>query len=117
MSELDDLSKKIAAAKKIRHMSPENMNSADPISEQEMNSAMRVGIELFAGVLVGLVIGFFLDKVFHTLPLFLIIFIMIGAAAGLWNTYKNYTDFTNNVCFILFALYRRSWLSLLRIVT
>ncbi len=44
--------------------------------------AMRMGSEMVAGVLVGAGFGYFVDKFLGTLPIFLMIFLFIGAAAG-----------------------------------
>lgn len=50
---------------------------------------MRMGIDLLAGVGVGCFIGYQIDKAVHTLPLFLIVFIIIGFAAGMRNILRN----------------------------
>ncbi len=50
--------------------------------------AMRASSELAAGVIVGGGLGYLLDKQFGTLPIFLIIFLMVGMAAGFLNLYK-----------------------------
>lgn len=42
----------------------------------------RMVIELVTGMLLGLSIGYGLDWVFGTLPIFLVIFAMLGFAAG-----------------------------------
>jgi len=47
------------------------------------HQAFRMGTDLVAGVLVGSGFGYFVDQFFGTLPLFLIIFVFIGAAAGI----------------------------------
>jgi ATP synthase protein I len=49
---------------------------------------MRAGSELMAGVLVGCGVGYVLDRQFEVSPLFLIIFMMVGTAAGFWNIYR-----------------------------
>ena len=49
-------------------------------SQGEM--AWRMVIELVTGMLLGLSIGFGLDFVFNTRPLFLVIFALLGFAAG-----------------------------------
>lgn len=90
MSELDELSKKIAAAKQSRKVSPENMDSGDAETKKEMSFGMRVGVELFAGILVGSGLGYAIDYFANTLPLFLIIFMIVGAFAGFWNIYKSF---------------------------
>ena len=88
--ELENLGQRIARAKKTRRASPENLQAQaeDEESNREMSFGMRVAVELIAGLIVGVLIGFFLDRWFHTMPLFLIIFTFIGAAAGFWNIYK-----------------------------
>ncbi len=44
--------------------------------------AWRMVIELVAGIVIGFGIGFGLDWLFGTMPLFLVVFILIGFAAG-----------------------------------
>ena len=45
--------------------------------------AWRMVIELVTGMLLGLAIGYGLDVVFHTMPIFLVIFALFGFAAGI----------------------------------
>jgi F0F1-type ATP synthase assembly protein I len=47
-----------------------------------------IGINLFTHVLVGIFMGYGLDKFFETSPLFILIFIFLGFAAGMWQVYK-----------------------------
>jgi ATP synthase protein I len=49
---------------------------------------LTVGIELFAGVLGGLLLGYGLDSWLGTRPLFLIAFFLLGAVAGMLNAYR-----------------------------
>ncbi|MGL5445700.1 MAG: AtpZ/AtpI family protein [Rhabdaerophilum sp.] len=51
-------------------------------------AGMRAASELVAGVLVGGGIGFVLDRTLGTKPWLLIIFLMLGMAAGLRNMYR-----------------------------
>ena len=44
--------------------------------------AWRMVIELVTGIGVGLGIGYGLDVVFGTMPLFLVLFVLLGFAAG-----------------------------------
>ena len=48
----------------------------------------RVGIELLAALVVGLAIGWGLDRWLHTLPLFLVIFVLLGGVAGIFNVWR-----------------------------
>jgi len=47
-----------------------------------------IGMMFPASIAVGLFIGYFLDKRLHTSPYLLIVFTLIGVAAGFWNLVK-----------------------------
>jgi F0F1-type ATP synthase assembly protein I len=47
--------------------------------------AINCGLEFTSCVVVGVFIGVFLDKKFQCLPLFLIIFLILGCVAGYLN--------------------------------
>ena len=53
-----------------------------------MSLAMRATSEIVAGVAVGAVIGFGLDWLFRTRAVFLILFALLGVAAGIWNVIR-----------------------------
>ena len=42
----------------------------------------RMVIELVAGILIGFAVGYGLDSLFGTLPIFLVVFILLGFAGG-----------------------------------
>lgn len=46
-------------------------------------AAWRMVIELVTGMVIGLGLGYGLDKVFGTAPIFLIVFVLFGFAAGI----------------------------------
>lgn len=48
---------------------------------------LRVGTEIVASTMIGLGIGFFIDRWLDTRPLFLIIFAVFGMTAGFINLY------------------------------
>ncbi len=50
--------------------------------------AMRVMAEFVAGVIVGALLGWQLDKWLNTSPWLLIIFLLLGTVAGFWNVYR-----------------------------
>ncbi|MBW8618449.1 MAG: AtpZ/AtpI family protein [Hyphomicrobiales bacterium] len=58
----------------------------------ETGKAMALGFrmlaELIAGVAVGAIIGWQIDRWSGLSPIFLIIFMMLGVAAGFWNMVK-----------------------------
>ena len=49
---------------------------------------MRVGVELVSAVIVGLAIGWGLDAWLKTRPLFMILFVFLGGAAGIANVWR-----------------------------
>ena len=53
-----------------------------------MGTAFRISSELVVGLLVGGAIGWQLDKWFESSPVFLLIFFILGAAAGIWNVIR-----------------------------
>ena len=53
-----------------------------------MGLAVRVLSEFVAAVIVGAVIGWGIDHAAGTTPAFLVIFLLMGAAAGFWNVYR-----------------------------
>lgn len=58
-------------------------------------SAFSISIEIVAGVIVGLITGILLDKLFATGPLFLIICLILGMIASakvIWQKVKNSKD-------------------------
>jgi ATP synthase protein I len=56
------------------------INTVKGFSQGEV--AWRMVIELCTGMILGLAIGYGLDVLFGTLPIFLIIFSLVGFAAG-----------------------------------
>ncbi len=52
------------------------------------NDAYRLGMEFTSGVLVGVFIGYFVDRWLQTSPWGMVVFILLGAAAGFLNIYR-----------------------------
>jgi ATP synthase protein I len=72
--------------------SRQGLDPADQPAASAANSAWgvgaRVGVELVAALAVGVAIGWGLDRWLHTLPLFLVIFVLLGGAAGIANVWR-----------------------------
>lgn len=87
---LEKLGAELDAAKARAGMDTdgESRESSAPPA-QDMGKAMRMGIELVAGVAVGAVAGFFLDRWLGTMPLFFILLFFLGAAAGFRNMLRD----------------------------
>ena len=63
-----------------------DVGTAKPHTEEhysQANLAWRMVIELVAGLMIGFGIGYGIDWIFGTLPIFLVIFIFLGFAAGI----------------------------------
>ncbi|MDE2385752.1 MAG: AtpZ/AtpI family protein [Alphaproteobacteria bacterium] len=80
---LHDLDSRLAAERKQTAKAEK-----PPVQYQgatDYSKGYRLVSEFVAGVLVGALVGYGLDYVFHTLPLFLIIFLLAGFGAGILN--------------------------------
>ncbi len=53
-----------------------------------MGLGLRIGVELVTGVLVGFGIGWALDTWLGTRPLLMVLFLLLGGAAGLMNVLR-----------------------------
>ena len=75
---LEDRLNSIKAAQKLE-------SEPNPIGEKyaKANQAWRMVIELVVGMALGIGIGYGLDRLFGTLPIFLMIFSLLGLAAGI----------------------------------
>ena len=62
--------------------------SLDQNEASALSVGLRVGVELVSALAVAVAIGWGLDRWLHTLPLFLVIFVLLGGAAGLLNVWR-----------------------------
>ncbi len=67
-----------------------------PVSEEERSAvsgsvaqAMKISSEFIAGIVVGAVIGWFIDRVAGTSPWGLIVFLLLGFGAGVLNVLRS----------------------------
>lgn len=74
---LKALEDKIEAAKKAQQTGPE---ASEGVSAGEVG--WRMLTELMAGIFIGFGIGYGLDSLFGTMPFLLVLFTMLGFAAG-----------------------------------
>ena len=74
---LRDLDQRIQAAKNVENEGPK---LAEHHSGAQL--AWRMVIELVAGIAIGFGIGYGLDSLFGTMPIFLVLFILLGFTAG-----------------------------------
>lgn len=76
-SDLDALDARIKALK-----SEDDVKDHSEEHYSQANLAWRMVTEMVAGLLIGFGIGYGLDRLFGTLPIFLVIFTLLGFAAG-----------------------------------
>ena len=85
MSDLEDLKTRLKIAKS--RLQKDKTQNADKKSVF-LGNAFKLGTELVAAVIVGTIIGFILDNWFGTKPILIIVFFLLGAAAGITNVIK-----------------------------
>ena len=77
-AKLDELDRRIRAAREAQ--APKRGKTGDKFTAANM--AWRMTLELVVAGLVGAAMGWGLDALFGTLPVFLVVFILLGFAAG-----------------------------------
>jgi ATP synthase protein I len=53
-----------------------------------MGIGLRVGVEMVSALAVAVAIGWWLDSLLHTRPFLLILFVLLGGAAGVANVWR-----------------------------
>jgi len=79
LERLRALDERLARLKKVQAPEPNRVAEGHAMA----NHAWRMVTELVAGLLIGFGIGYGLDVLFGTMPLFLVLFILLGLAAGI----------------------------------
>ncbi len=59
-----------------------------PLGASSLGLAFRIGVEMVSALVVGVGIGVLLDWWLDTKPLFLVVFFLLGAGAGIVNVYR-----------------------------
>lgn len=77
-SRMKQLEERLGAYKKAREPRPQK---DEPHSQAQ--HAWRMVTELVAGLMIGFGIGYGLDRLLGTIPLFLVLFTLLGLAAGI----------------------------------
>ena len=81
----NDLSRRIEKAIAKKGQKNVNVNNSN---QTLINTFSRVATELLAGLLIGAGVGWTLDRWLNSSPWFLIIFFLIGGAAGILNLWR-----------------------------
>jgi len=82
---LDKLGQQLAEAKGKRAAVPQSEPEARGAA---LGKALRLATELVAGVVVGGFIGWALDRLFGSAPFLMVVFLILGSAAGILNVVR-----------------------------
>ena len=96
-SDLDAFGAKLSKARESeesRRLWKSNVNRPP---KSALGLAFRVAVELVSAVAVGLAIGWGLDYVLDTKPWLMVVFIVLGFAAGVINVYRMAAGFNNAI--------------------
>lgn len=88
---LDELDARLREARRKAGLDPQQdpeTGDAGRGSSSDMALGIRIGVELVAGVLLGLALGYGIDLWLGTKPFGMIIMIFLGAIAGFMNVYR-----------------------------
>ena len=56
---------------------------------RELIGLSTVGLTLVFSTFIGLALGYWLDKVFHTRPVLMLVFLVLGIVAGFVNIFRS----------------------------
>ena len=86
---LGDLDARLKAARRRQaEASGETRKPGAAVGSSGMGVGFRLAIEMVTGIVVGVVVGLLLDRWLGTMPLFLVVFFLLGSAAGFLNVYR-----------------------------
>jgi ATP synthase protein I len=86
--EKDSFEQRLAAAQDNAGLGSSKRVSAHKsvgAGQSAINLAMRLGVELVAAMAIAVVIGWGLDRLFHTKPWLMVLMVPVGMVAGLRN--------------------------------
>jgi len=82
------LLEQVRRAREASRVAPTRAESPRNNNQGSLGMALRIGVEMVAGVGVGTAIGYGLDRWLGTAPVLTIIFFFMGAGAGALNTWR-----------------------------
>jgi ATP synthase protein I len=87
-SRLDSLGVRLEQFRERRPQEGQAVLGTDASSKSAAGLAMQVGAELLAAMVVGAGIGWLLDWWLATLPLFFLVFFLLGTGTGMFNVFR-----------------------------
>mgnify|MGYP001324821207 CR=1 FL=1 len=70
---------------KIKIFEEKNKDSRKDHSSKNINVGIRISVDLVSTIIVSILIGLGIDKIFSTHPIFFLIFLLLGIITGLYN--------------------------------
>ena len=92
-TDLSGLQKRIDVARE-RGAAAERPDPAKRVTSAGYGMAIRLAMEMVAALVVSVGLGLWLDSMLGVAPLFLIILLVMGMAAGVMNVYRAVSGFT-----------------------
>lgn len=91
-----------ARLKQAREKAKQSANPGPPQGSVRvgLGFAMRIGVELVSALIVGVVIGYFLDQWLGTTPWLMLLFFVLGSAAGIINVYRTVTGLGQTIGYV-----------------
>ena len=83
VSSFDDLESRLKRARNAHTVDPHSS-----VPQSGVATALRLAAEMVSALLVGGAIGWFLDRWLDTKPWLLLVFLLLGAIAGMLNAYR-----------------------------
>ena len=90
---LDDLDARLKRARREEASAGPWKDDGKGPKTNPMGLALRVGVELVSAFAVGLGIGWLLDEWLGTRPWLMLVFMLLGGAAGILNVYRTAASF------------------------
>ena len=78
-------SKELKLKEKIKVFEEKSNLNKKNHSPKNVNVGIRVSIDLISTIIVSILIGVGIDKIFSTPPIFFIIFLLLGVITGFYN--------------------------------
>ena len=94
--DLRDLDSRLQQARKAADK-PAHKGSSGSNDRSGINIAMRMGVEMISALIVGVAIGYFLDRWLGTKPWLMLLFFVLGSAAGFLGVYRAATGLGQTV--------------------
>ncbi len=80
--------KEFKLKEKIRTFEEKNNTKKQNYSPKNINVGIRISVDLVSIIVVSILIGLGIDKIFSTHPIFFIIFLLLGIITGFYNIFR-----------------------------